>query len=87
MNILLRDVTLHVINNRSEGQSFTTTLGIPLGDCLSLILFTLYLSYSLLAKISIHLHDHIYYDANNMFLTPTEHPHDNNYCTNRTKAT
>ena len=38
MNILLKDVTLQVKNNITKGQTFTTTLGIPQGDCLSAIL-------------------------------------------------
>ena len=29
MNILLKDVTLHIKNNKTKGQSFTNTLGIP----------------------------------------------------------
>ena len=80
MNILLKDVTLQVKNNKTKGQTFTTTLRIPQGDCLSVILFALYLSNTLSAKIPTHLYDHNYYNANNMFLTPIEHLHDHNYC-------
>ena len=80
MNILLKDVTLQVKNNITKGQTFTTTLGIPQGDCLSAILFTLYLSNTLSAKIPTHLYDHNYHNAHNMFLTPFEHLHDHNYC-------
>ena len=58
MDILLKDVTLRIKNNKTEGQTFTTTLGIPQGDCLSAILFTLYLSNTLSAKIPTHLYDH-----------------------------
>ena len=87
MNILLKDVTLQVINNKIKGQTFTTTLGIPQGDCLSAILFTLYLSNTLSAKIPTHLYDHYYHSANNMFLTPIEHLHDNNYCIKQDKNT
>ena len=79
MNILLKDVTLQVKNNITKGQTFTTTLGIPQGDCLSAILFALYLSNTLSAKIPNHLYDHNYYNAHNMFLTPFEHFHDHNY--------
>ena len=81
MNILLKDVTLQVKNNKTKGQTFTTTLVIPQGDCLSAILFTLYLSNTLSAKIPTHLHDHNYCNEHNMFLTPNEHLHDHNYCT------
>ena len=49
MNILLKDVTLQVKNNMTKGQTFTTTLGIPQGDCHSAILFTLYLSNTFLS--------------------------------------
>ena len=79
MNILLKDVTLQVKNNIAKGQTFTT-LGIPQGDCLSAILFTLYLSNTFSAKTPTHLYDHNYHDAHNMFLTPIEHLHDHNYC-------
>ena len=85
MNILLKDVTLQVKNNKTKGQTFTTTLGIPQGDCLSAILFTLYLSNTLSAEITNHLYDHKYYDANNMFLTPIEHFHEHNYCIKQDK--
>ena len=63
MNILLKDVKLQARNNKAKGQSFTTTLGIPQGDCLSSILFTLYLSNTLSANIPTHLCDHNYYDV------------------------
>ena len=65
MNILMKDVTLQVKNNKTKEQ-IITTLGIPQGDCLSAILFTLYLSNTLSAKIQTHLHVHNYYDAHNM---------------------
>ena len=87
MNILLKDVTLQVKNNIAKGQTFTTTLGIPQGDCLSAILFTLYLSNMLSAKIPTHLYDHNYHSVNNMFLTPIEHLHDHNYCIKQDKNT
>ena len=85
MNILLKDVTLQVINNKTKGQTFTTTLGIPQGGCLSAILFTMYLSNTLSAKIPTHLHDHNYYDVHNMFLAQIEHLHDHNYCIKQDK--
>ena len=56
MNIHLKDVILQVKNNITKGQTFTTTLGIPQGDCLSAILFTLCLSNALSAKIPTHLY-------------------------------
>ena len=80
MNILLKDVTRQVKNNKTKGQTFTTTVGISQGDYLSAILFALYLSDTLSAKIPTHLYDHDYYTAHNMFLAPIEHLHDHNYC-------
>ena len=87
MNILLKDVALQVKNNKTKGQTFTTNLGIPQGDCLSAILFTPYLSNTLSAKIPTHLYDHSYYNAHNMFLAPIEHLHDDNYCIKQDKNT
>ena len=84
INILLKDVTLQVKNNMTKEQTFTT-LGIPQGDCLSAILFTLYLSNTLSANIPTHLYDHNYYDAHNMFLAPFEHLHEHNYCIKQDK--
>ena len=87
MNILLKDVILQVRSNKTKGQTFTATLGIPHGDCLSAILFTLYHSNTLSAKIPTHLYDHNYQSANNMFLSPIEHLHDHNYCIKQDKNT
>ena len=70
MNILLKDVKLQVKNNKTKGQTYTTTLGIPKGDCLSANRFTLYPSNTLSAKIPTHLYDRTYHNAHNMFLTP-----------------
>ena len=84
MNILLKDVTLQVKNNKTKGQTFTTTLGIPQGDCLSAILLTLYLSNTSSAKIPTHVYDYNDYNAH-MFLTPIEHLHDHNYCIKQDK--
>ena len=85
MNILLKYVTLQVKNNKTKDLTFTTTLGIPQGDSHSAILFTLYLSNTLSAKIPSHLHDHNYDDAYNIFPTPIEHLHDHNYCIKQDK--
>ena len=85
MNILLKDVTLQVKNNMTKGQTFKTTLGIPQGDCFSAILFTLYLSNTLSAKVPTHLYDNNYYYVHNMFLAPFEYLHDHNYCIKQDK--
>ena len=84
MNILVKDVTLEVQNNKTKGLTFLATLGFSQGDCLSAILFALYLSNGLSPKIPTHLHDHIY-NTNDLFLTPTEHLHDHIYCTKQDK--
>ena len=79
------------INNKYEiitkGQTSTTTLRIPQGDCLSAIPITLYLSNTLSAKIPTHLYDNNSYNAHNMFLTPIEHLHDHNYCIKQDRNT
>ena len=77
----------HTISRKTKGQTFTTTLGFTQGDWLSEILFALYLSITLSAKIPTHLYYHDYYDANNMFLTPIEHLLDHNYCIKQDKST
>ena len=69
----------------TKGKTLTTTLGIPQGDCLSAILFTLYLSNTLSAKIPTRLCDHNYHDAHNMFLAPFEHLYDHSYCIKQDK--
>ena len=85
MSILLKDVTLQVKNNKTKGQTYKFFLLIPLGDCLSAILFTLYLSSTLSAKMLTHLYDHNYHCAHNMSQTPIEHLHDHNYCIKQEK--
>ena len=47
IKILIKDVTLIVRNGKTFGTAFNTTKGIPQGDSLSPILFTLYLANSL----------------------------------------
>ena len=91
-NILLPDMTkaFDTINREHlykplSGQTFTTTLGSPQGDCLSAIPFTLFLSYTLSAIIPAHLHGHIYYGAHYVFLSPIEHIHYHNYCLKQDK--
>ena len=87
MNILLKDVTLQVKNNKTKGQTFTTTFVIPQGDCLSAILFILCLSNTLSAKMPTHQYDHNYNSAHNVFLTHIEHLDDRNYCIKQDKNT
>ena len=44
VKILIEDVKLTIKINNQTGRSFTTNIGTPQGDCLSPILFTLYLA-------------------------------------------
>ena len=84
MNILLKDVTQQVENNRAKGHSLTT-LGFPQSHCLIAILLKSHLSSALSAKIPTHVHDHYYNNAHSMFPTNVEHLHDHNYCTKQVK--
>ena len=81
MNILLKDVTLQLKNNNAKGQTFTS-LGIPQGDSLSAIPYTLYLPNTLSAKIPSHLHDHNYFNAHSMSLASIDKLHNHNYSIN-----
>ena len=50
LKLLVTKVILQVKNNNILGEKFITSKGIPQGDCLSPILFTLYLAKSLEMK-------------------------------------
>ena len=43
MKILLKDVKLGLRIGKEFGEKITTNIGVPQGDCLSQILFTVYL--------------------------------------------
>ena len=44
ISILLKDVRITVRIKNTSGESFTTNVGVPQGDCLSPVLFTYYLA-------------------------------------------
>ena len=47
VKILIKDVMLAVKVNNEKGKEFKTNIGVPQGDCLSPIMFILYLAKAL----------------------------------------
>ena len=85
LSILILDVRLKVKVGDQEGEEIITEVGIAQGDCLSAILFILYLAITLNGEeptvIPTEHHDHTYYvPQKNCINTviPTEHQ-DHNY--------
>ncbi len=44
ITMLLKEVRLQVKCRKTMGEQFSTNIGVPQGDCLSPVLFTLYLA-------------------------------------------
>ncbi len=80
--ILIEDVILQVKYEKTLGQEFKTTKGIPQGDCLSPILFTMYLAKGMNIESNIPIkNDHTCYtklNVNNESLVE-EHMENHNY--------
>ena len=85
LSILILDVRLKVRVGDQEGEEIITEVGIAQGDCLSAILFILYLAITLNGEESTVIptehHDHTYYVPQKNYINtviPTEHQ-DHNY--------
>ena len=69
IKVLIEDVTIAVKIKEKTGKSFVTNIGTPQGDCLSPILFTLYLAKALQENLQPSHRDHAYASL----LRPTDH--------------
>ena len=96
IKILLENVSLVVKCGDTLGEEFVTDMGSPQGDCISPILFTLYLARALVEDVealaeeiepSVELADHMYNTAPNTTpsLTDTSHDHAYSHFNHRNK--
>ena len=88
IKLLLHDVKLVVRCGTSHGEEFTTHMGVPQGDCLSPILFTLYLANALREESTPETpisHDHQYAKTSPEQVNHEDHPYSQLHHTNKTK--
>ena len=64
IKILIQDIKLKVRIGKETSDDFTTKMGVPQGDCLSPILFTLYLAKALKETNTSQNRDHTYHQSN-----------------------
>ena len=84
--ILINDVNLKVRCGKTTGEKINTNIGVPQGDCLSPVLFTLYLAAALETKWNREDHN---YSTPSSCSTVANHryPHVEEHSYNRTKDT
>ena len=85
LRLLLEDVSLVVRCGSQYGENFITTIGTPQGDCLSPILFTLYLANALKDVKQKPEHDHVYSVIHHEKPEHEEHPYSKMNHSNTTK--
>lgn len=89
IKVMIEDVELKVRVGTEIGESFKTNIGTPQGDCISPILFTLYLANALKEEHNWRsipeLHDHTYQTTRSV--TTPNHLHDHNYSIKRQYGT
>ena len=77
MKLLIENMKYKIKMGKTIGEEFETTLGIAQGDCLSAILFIIYLSKTLGFKP--HLKDHNYALPSNMDEKTPQHLEEHSY--------
>ena len=68
LNLLVNNVSIRVRVGQEIGDEISTLLGIMQGDCLSAILFIVYLAQVMTPNLPVHQAEHSY--AQNALLTP-----------------
>ena len=88
MKILVEDVKLRIRIGKSVSEEVKTNIGVPQGDCLSPILFIIYLAEALKPTRSIavpsHIEDHMYSKLNSLLMIDQQYADDVSWITNNT---